>query len=69
MKKPKFQKALESGAKIVKEEKVKGERAIVLEAVPHSDQELEHLFGKVWGKKERFQYSKNRMEPKIYEKF
>jgi len=40
--------------RIVKEEKVKGERAIVLEVVPHSDQELEHLFGKVWVRKNDF---------------
>ena len=40
--------------RILKEENVKGERTIVLEAVPRSDQGLEHLFGKIWVRKNDF---------------
>jgi len=40
--------------RILKEEKIRGEKAIVLEAVPHSGQELKHLFGKAWVRKDDF---------------
>ena len=40
--------------RILKEEKIRDEKAIIVEAVPHSGQELEHLFGKAWIRKDDF---------------
>ena len=39
---------------IIKEDKLKGDKAIVIEAIPKSGQNLNHLFGKIWVRKSDF---------------
>ncbi len=40
--------------KILKKAKFKGDRAVIMEAVPKPESEIEHLYGKIWVRKSDF---------------